>query len=334
MLTSSDSKLYLMQKLIEKFKDVKVLVYGDVMLDQYWWGTVDRISPEAPVPVINLERKSLVLGGAANVAANITSLSAKTILFGAIGNDQEGKDLPKILKSVNISADNLFTFENRKTTTKTRIIGHNQQIARIDQETINKLSENEEEIVFQRLEEQIKNCDIILISDYAKGFVTDFQVMRLITLANKNKKIILVDPKGKNYSKYKFSSVLTPNHKEALAATKFDSSDDKTIEAIGSKMLEELKLDALIITRGEKGMSLFQKGKDIQNLKASARKVYDVTGAGDTVIATLAVAIGAGATFVEAATLANIAAGLVVEEIGTTVIDLKKLKAELKNIEH
>ena len=168
----------------------------------------------------------------------------------------------------------------------------------------------------------------MLVSDYKKGFLTNDFLDRLITIANTNKKIILVDPKGKNYDKYKNSSLITPNQKEALEATGLDDYDDQTIEKAGNKLLDDLNLEALIITRSEKGMMLFQKKKPIEKLEATARKVFDVTGAGDTVIATLAVGIGAKLSFVEAAKIANVAAGLVVEEVGTTSINLEKLKLE------
>ncbi len=315
-----------MQNLFDKFIEVKVLVFGDIMLDQYWWGSVDRMSPEAPVPVVNFQRKSLVVGGAANVAANVISLGATPILFGVVGNDEEGLNLKSAISEKAISVENIITFGNRPTTTKTRIIGNNQQITRIDSEITAKISSEEELKIWVELSRAIETVDVILISDYAKGFVTDELTSKIIKLSKKLGKIILVDPKGKNYSKYKNASVLTPNQKEALAATKFETDDDLTVENAGNKLAEDLSLEALIITRGKKGMTLFQNGKATKNLKASARKVFDVTGAGDTVIAALAVAIGAGASFFEAAKMANVAAGIVVEKMGTAVIDLTKLQ--------
>lgn len=317
-----------MQNLFKNFSKIKILVFGDVMLDQYWWGSVDRISPEAPVPVLNLEKKSYVAGGAANVAANIAGLGARPILFGVTGRDPEGQSFPGILKKIKVPDEFLFSFEDRKTTTKTRIVGHQQQIVRIDQESTEKLSTAQEQLVWNKVEEVFEQADIILISDYAKGFVTDNLALRLITKARENNKIILIDPKGKKYEKYKKATLMTPNQKEALDATNYETIDNETIDLIGDTLLRDLSLEALIITRGEKGMMLFEKGQAPKNLNASARNVYDVTGAGDTVIATLAVAIGAGATFFEAAGLANIAAGIVVEEMGTTVIELEKLFAQ------
>ncbi len=316
-----------MQNLLEKFSDVRVLVVGDIMLDQYWWGSVERISPEAPVPIVHLNNKSSLVGGAANVAANIKGLGAEVFLVGVVGTDPEGIQFRKILNKIDISDKNVLSID-RSTTIKTRIVAHNQQIVRIDQEDTEDLDQIVEELIWQQIEKVIDKIDIVLISDYAKGVITENLASRLITLVKSKKKFVIVDPKGKNYEKYRYATIITPNNKEAVEATNSEIKDEVTLEEVGSKLLSELDLDALIITRGEKGMALFQKGKTFRNLESTTRNVFDVTGAGDTVIATLTVAIGAGSDFYNAAKLANTAAGLVVQRVGTTAIKLEDLRNE------
>ena len=314
-----------MQEIASKFRDVTVLVFGDVMLDQFWWGHVDRISPEAPVPIVSFDRKSLVLGGAANVAANISGLGAKAILAGVTGHDSDARDLSKLLDAAGISQDYLVEAKSRPTSVKTRIIANNQQVVRLDKETIDDLPPELEEKVWDVLVKALNSVDIAVISDYAKGAITPALAQKLIDKAKSLDILVLVDPKGKDYSKYKNSNILTPNQKEALDATGYDNSNDKTIVMAGEQLISEFELDHLLITRGENGMALFDAGSTVRFLDTVARKVYDVTGAGDTVIATLAVALGAGLSFVEACKLANEAAGIVVEQVGTTPIEIAKL---------
>lgn len=307
-------------KVLENFSKVKVLVVGDVMLDRYWWGSVTRISPEAPVPVVNLEKESLLAGGAANVAANIKGLGATPYLVGIIGDDEAGKLLKKTVEGLNITSEFLFTVETRPTTLKTRIVAHQQQVARIDQENIYPLSNKEEESLWGIIKLIVHEIDVVIISDYNKGLLSENLLQRLITLTKKENKPILVDPKGKDYQKYRNATILTPNRKEAL-----ESSQQAIVVQAGETLLSELELEALIITQGEDGMTIFEKGKAPIHLEALARHVYDVTGAGDTVIGTLAVGLGASTDLVTAAKIANIAAGFVVEEVGTTVITYEKL---------
>ena len=299
------------------------------MLDRYWWGSVERISPEAPVPVVHLKNTSLAAGGAANVAANINGLGAKPILVGIIGDDQEAELFPAILGKLDISTEHLLKIANRQTTVKTRILAHNQQIVRVDQETNQPINEKQSEKVWQTLENLIKEIEIIVVSDYAKGFLTENLLTRLITAAREKDKFVLIDPKGKNYAKYKNANLLTPNKREAAEACKLDENAENLVEQAGTELIEEFELDSILITQGAEGMTLFQKNKKPDHFKASARKVYDVTGAGDTVIATLAVALGAKCDLPNASWLANIAAGLVVEQIGTTAINIKSLKQKL-----
>jgi rfaE bifunctional protein kinase chain/domain len=322
-------KLQNISELIEKFSKVKVLIVGDVMLDRYWWGSVSRISPEAPVPVVKLERTSAAAGGAANVAANVVGLGAETLLVGLIGNDPEAAFLSQILGASGISPDYLITLNNRPTSVKTRIIAHSQQVVRVDDENISPISEGEAARVFGEIEKVFNKADIVIISDYAKGLLTEKLLMRLITKGNSENKKILVDPKGKDYSRYKGATLLTPNQKEATEACGFEDFEENLVEKAGRTLLERISNDSVLITQGEKGMTLFQNDGAIYRFEALARNVYDVTGAGDTVIAALAVAIGAGLDFFEAAEIANIAAGLVVEQIGTTAISMEMLEGAL-----
>jgi len=295
------------------------------MLDRYWWGSVSRISPEAPVPVVRLERTSVAAGGAANVAANVVGLGAETFLVGIVGDDSEAKTLAEILETSKISPDYLISLNNRQTSVKTRIIAHSQQVVRLDQENTTAISELEAENILEKIEKVFKESDIVIISDYAKGFLVENLLSRLITKCHTEKKKILVDPKGKDYTKYKGATLLTPNQKEATDACGLEESEKNGVEIAGKTLLENISTESVLITQGEKGMTLFQNDGEIQRFDALARKVYDVTGAGDTVIAVLAVAIGAGLDFFEASRLANIAAGLVVEQIGTTAINREML---------
>lgn len=316
-------------ELIERFSKVKVLIVGDVMLDRYWWGSVNRISPEAPVPIVKLEKTSAAAGGAANVAANVVGLGAEAILVGLIGSDAEARNLSDILQNSAISPDYLINFDNRQTSVKTRIIAHSQQVVRVDDENNSPISQNESDNVFEKIGKVFDEADIVIISDYAKGFLTENLLSRLITKGKAENKKILVDPKGKDYSKYKGATLLTPNQKEATEACGFEDFEENLIEKAGKTLLERISTDSVLITQGEKGMTLFQNNGEIDRFDALARNVYDVTGAGDTVIATLAVAIGAGLNFFEAARIANIAAGLVVEQIGTTAINIETLAEAL-----
>lgn len=311
---------------LENFSKVKVLIVGDLMLDRYWWGSVNRISPEAPVPVVHLKQTSLAAGGAANVAANIAGLNAEPFLIGMVGDDAEAELIPKLLNDSKISADYLIKLPNRQTTVKTRVIAHSQQVVRIDQESKLDITGAEEEIIWKMIESVIESVDLVVISDYNKGFLTEKIVKRLITNSTKLNKYVLVDPKGKNYGKYQNATMLTPNVKELTEACGLDDSEPEIIERAGKQLLTMLDLKALLITRGEEGMTLLEKDKESYHLAARARDVFDVTGAGDTVIATLAVALAAGFGLPEASSAANVAAGLVVEEVGTSTIKFNKLK--------
>jgi len=316
-------------ELLKNFSKAKVLVIGDVMLDRYCWGSVERISPEAPVPIVKLNKITLAAGGAANVAANVAGLGAAPFLVGIVGTDAEAEILTTVLDDGGVSAKFLIPIKNRQTTLKTRIIAHQQQVVRLDQENTKPLEQKDVEVVLKKIEKVWDKIEVVIISDYAKGFLTEELSARLIITAKKHKKIVLVDPKGQNYSKYIGATLLTPNRSEAAAACKLDEDEPHLVEKAGNKLLSEIKAKAVLITQGENGMTLFQKGRKSIKIKASARKVFDVTGAGDTVISCLAVGLASGVDFAEAAKISNIAAGAVVEYIGTTVITCEMLKNAL-----
>jgi D-beta-D-heptose 7-phosphate kinase/D-beta-D-heptose 1-phosphate adenosyltransferase len=321
----------MVQSLIEKFNNVKVLVVGDVMLDRYWWGSVSRISPEAPVPVVRLENRTLSVGGAANVAANIVGLGATALLVGLVGDDDGGRELSEELEKIKISPGHLIKLSNRPTTVKTRIVAHHQHIVRIDDENVSPLSADEIYSLKEHALNLLASIDVLLLSDYAKGTITQELLTVLIETAKAWNIPVLIDPKGRDYKRYEGASVLTPNRKEALNASGLDLNEPHDINEIGRELLANLRVNSLLVTLGEDGMALFRRDESPLHLEAVARDVYDVTGAGDTVIATLSVAIGAGANLPDAARLANIAAGIVVEQVGTTAIDLETLKTAIES---
>lgn len=316
--------------ILDSFQNVKILVVGDVMLDRYWWGEVTRISPEAPVPVVRLQNSTLAAGGAANVAANVTGLGAQALLVGCVGEDAEAELFSHVFQHSGVSADYLVRISGRPTTVKTRVIAHNQQVTRIDQETTMALSDSGERLIIDKVLSLLGEADAVAVSDYAKGLLTDRVLSELIAEARRMDKPVLVDPKGKNYFKYRGATLLTPNRREAAEACNLDDNGCFAIETAGQRLLQEIGVGAVLITQGEEGMTLFRVGSEPVHMTALARDVYDVTGAGDTVIATVSTSVGAGADLEEAARLANVAAGLVVEQVGTTAVRAEELRAALK----
>ena len=317
--------------LANRFANCKVMVVGDLMLDRYWWGTVERISPEAPVPVVNLERVSHTVGGAANVAANIAGLGAEPLLIGTIGEDPESLLLNEELRSLNIRDFYLATCE-RPTSVKTRIVAHSQHVVRVDREKSSPIGQGTEAAISKQVSAAIGETDIVVLSDYAKGTLTDAVLRTTIAAANERSIPVLVDPKGKDFSKYRGASIITPNKREALEACRLDDHHPDIVRSAGDQLIKDLDLEAIVITEGEKGMTLFERNKPPTSLKASAHEIFDVTGAGDTVIACLAVALAAGLSRYEAVRLANLSAGLVVEQVGTTAISINMLIQKLVEI--
>jgi rfaE bifunctional protein kinase chain/domain len=321
-----------LKSLVERLPGANVLVVGDLMLDRYWWGDVTRISPEAPVPVVRLKKNTYAPGGAANVAANIAGLGATTILIGTIGADPEGEIFKHLLGEINIRTENIVALESRPTTVKTRVIAHSQQVVRVDQEETGDLSETEANAVWDSIAEVIEEVDLIIVSDYAKGTLTGKLLDRLIATARSLSKPLLVDPKGKDFSKYAGASLLTPNRREAAEACHLEHETQDLVEIAGARLMSELELDAILITQSEDGMTLFKDGTPPRHLEAQAREIYDVTGAGDTVIACMGAALAAGADYFEAAQIANLGASIVIEQIGTTFITSEGLLNALETI--
>jgi len=314
-------------EILTDFSKTKVLVVGDVMLDRYWWGSVDRISPEAPVPIVRLETMSLVAGGAANVAANLAGLGVTTYLVGVMGNDEESALLNKALEEVGIDEHFVLPVDGRKTTIKTRIVAHSQHVVRIDHETVEPIADDTAGRLMDKIRELLPKIDAVLLSDYAKGLLTAPLLAGLLSDASAQSKPVIVDPKGRDFSKYKGATLVTPNRREAAEAANIDTASQQVVEAAGRKLLDQLGLKALLITEGENGMTLFESSGTVPHLDSLAHEVFDVTGAGDTVIATLTAGVAAGLDLVKAAKLANAAAGIVVGNIGTTRIT-RELLAE------
>ena len=319
-------------QIIDDFSNAKVIVVGDMMLDRYWWGSVSRISPEAPVPVVKLTSSSVTPGGAANVAVNVAGLGAKPKVFGMLGSDDEARVLRGLLTDAGLDVAGLFDVPDHQTTVKTRVVANGQQIARIDQETSRSLPIGLVDEFLTRLNAGIETADAIIVSDYAKGLLSETVLTSLIETAKKFRKNVLVDPKGKQYAKYLGATMITPNRREAAEACNLDESTEDLVDRAGKTLLDDFGFDAVLITQGDAGMTLFRQNQTPAHFPAAARQVYDVTGAGDTVIATLATALGAGATLEAATQLANIAAGLVIEQVGTTSVDLAQFRKAIYSL--
>ena len=313
-------------EILDRIARAKLLVIGDVMLDRYWSGKASRLSPEAPVPVVALDAVRNIPGGAANVAANIAGLGAAVYLAGVTGDDESGGALRSTLSQQGISHELLIKSSSRPTTTKTRVLVHNQQIARIDDETKTTLSRDEEDRLIEGLRPVLDTVDAVVVSDYAKGCLTENVLSVVIAKARENEKPVIVDPKSRDLSKYDGASLLTPNLSEALAAAGLDTQSEEAAGEAASAIFSQAKVDALLITLGEHGMILFQRGQKADHFPSMARQVFDVTGAGDTVAATLSASLAAGADLRSAIALANLAAGLAVEKVGTTIVPLEELR--------
>jgi D-beta-D-heptose 7-phosphate kinase/D-beta-D-heptose 1-phosphate adenosyltransferase len=324
-------KLARLEKIFSNLAGHKILVVGDVMLDEYLWGNVSRISPEAPVPVVEIAKETIKLGGAANVALNIKALGSEPILVSFVGKDKNGGKLISLLKSSKISDEGVLVDKDRPTTSKTRIIAHNQQIVRADRENADEVGSELSDKFLKFVSDRIKQIDAVIVSDYGKGMMTLNFLQELIDLARKNNKFLAVDPKETHFMNYKKVSLITPNHNEAGFAFGKRIRDEKSLEEVGWGLLDRLQAESILITRGEKGMSLFQNDKVLTHFPTVAKKVYDVTGAGDTVISAFVMAYSAGANLKESALIANHAAGIVVGEIGTAQVDCKSLWDDLKN---
>ena len=310
-----------------------VVVFGDVMLDEFVWGEVTRISPEAPVPVVDIRRESVRLGGAANVLANLIALGALASVVGVVGHDRAGERVLAALEEAGAlgAAGGLIIDESRPTTTKTRIIAHNQLVVRADRERRTPVDAATEEHLIEVLGAALREADAFVVSDYDKGAVTPRVLAEILPRATERGIPVLVDPKIRNFDAYRPATLVTPNHHEALRLTNTEDDTDAGMAHAARLIRERLNCESVLITRGEHGMMLLEGEAAPVYVATVAREVYDVTGAGDTVIATLAAALAARASLVEAATLANHAAGIVVGKVGTATASRSELVNSFKS---
>ena len=318
-------------EIIKNFPRSKVLVVGDIMVDHFIWGKVARISPEAPVPVVEIQSDTLLLGGCANVLHNIFSLGGKVYGAGVIGADDMGERLLLEFRRRQIDTDGIVVEANRPTTLKTRIVAHGQQVVRFDQESRLPIEPSSVEKITKYIKKLRNDLGAIIISDYNKGVVTRHLLDSIRQVISGKGIPVCVDPKQNDFFLYKGFDIITPNHHEAGRAAGMDTIDSNDIVKIGKTILKKFDFKALLVTRGEEGMNLFESNDKTTHtaFPAEAREVFDVTGAGDTVIGVLALCVASGATFKEAAALANIAAGIVVGKVGTATISLDELKEVL-----
>jgi D-glycero-beta-D-manno-heptose-7-phosphate kinase len=308
-----------LNELFERMRGKKIAVLGDVMLDRYIWGSADRISPEAPVPVVFVEGESSRLGGAANVAWNVVSLGASPMLFGMVGDDRYNHALVELMSEYGIAGDYLIVDHKRPTITKTRIIARGQQIVRIDREIAQDMSHHIEKKLIDELIGRIDEMDGLIVSDYGKGVITRNVLESVVPAARKKGIFIAVDPKERHFELYNGSSIVTPNGKEAGGAVGIKITDESSLITVGNKLKQLTGAENILVTRGADGMSLFKADGTIENFPTLAKQVYDVTGAGDTVVSVFAAVCSAGGSLREGAIISSHAAGIVVGKIGTAI---------------
>jgi D-beta-D-heptose 7-phosphate kinase / D-beta-D-heptose 1-phosphate adenosyltransferase len=308
----------------EHFPQISVMVIGDLMLDRYFWGKVSRISPEAPVPIVNIERKTCSLGGAGNVALNLITLGCKVELLGVIGNDLDGDELRQKVQSLGIDSKGLLSDPNRPTTVKTRIISDSQQMMRLDGEVSSFISEDTERDLLKASLERIDTVDVVILSDYAKGVLTDRFLSSFLEIANQKKIRVLIDPKRKDFSVYANAAGITPNRSESQNATSRPLVTDLDFELAAKEFKDKYNFESVLITRSEQGMTLLSNSM-IWHFHTQAKQVFDISGAGDSVISVLAVGLAAGLSWPEATELANLGAGIAVQKVGTSPVTADEL---------
>jgi len=315
-----------------RFRSCRLLVVGDLMLDEYVWGTVGRISPEAPVPVVAVKQETRAVGGAGNVAANIAGLGARVRAAGFVGRDAAGREVVRLLRRLGVATDEVVVYAQAPTTVKTRVIAHSQQVVRVDREGNGSFPAPAREALARRVVAAMAGVDGVVLSDYRKGVLSRDLVRAVVSAARRRGLFVAVDPKQTDFGHYRGCTLITPNRAEAEAALggRALGGDADFLEA-GRELLRRAAAKAVLITRGEEGMTLVERGRSASfHIPARARRVFDVTGAGDTVIGTVAVGLAAGASLRDAALLANLAAGVVVGEVGTAPITLEKLAGALE----
>ena len=320
------------QHILQHFNRQTIVVLGDLMLDEFIWGEVRRISPEAPVPVVEVKRESWHLGGAGNVVSNLLALGAQAVPIGLIGDDVAGARLREAFHTRRADTSGLVVDAARPTTRKTRIVAHSQQMLRTDREDRTPIHTENETQVAAVFEQALAKADAVIISDYDKGLLTPRLLQTVIERAQTLGKPICLDPKIKNFQHYRGVDVITPNQHEAERAANLEITDEATVRAAAANIRNLLACKNVLITRGEHGMSLLAEDDTLFHIPTVAREVYDVTGAGDTVIATLTLALAAGATLHEAAILANHAAGVVVGKVGTATLTQAELLTSLADL--
>jgi D-beta-D-heptose 7-phosphate kinase / D-beta-D-heptose 1-phosphate adenosyltransferase len=308
----------------EKFSELKIAVIGDLMLDQYLWGRVSRISPEAPVPVFNIERKTFSLGGAGNVAHNLVAMGCQTRLLGIVGSDIEAKILKDSMLHLDIDTCDLIEDESRPTTTKTRVVSSSQQLIRLDNESSEIISQEIEQIFLQRSISQLDDVNLVILSDYNKGALTNNFLKTFLQIAREKNISVLVDPKRNDYDVYTGATAITPNRAESELALKRPLISDKDFEIAGQELQQNYSLEAVLMTRSEKGMTLSWNG-DTYHFPTYARQVFDISGAGDSVIALLGASLAAGVSWPEAVELSNLGAGVAIQKIGTAPVYKEEL---------
>lgn len=318
---------------VANFKNARVLVVGDLILDEFLWGDVSRISPEAPVPVVWVKKESFMPGGASNVANNLRSLGAIVHLVGVVGDDEHGAILKGELEQKGIDTAGIVTDDSRPTILKTRVVAQHQQVVRIDKEHVDPLNAAIVAKMVRHIEQIIKDVDAVIIEDYGKGVITAALLSKVVPIAKKHNKIISVDPKEEHFKYYKGISVITPNNHEASRAVGFQIKDEATLIRAGQELLKKISCKIALITLGEHGMAVFQKAKPMKHIPTVAQEVFDVSGAGDTVIASYTLSLAAGADPIMAAYIANCAGGIVVGKVGIAVVApdelLNRIRKEL-----
>jgi rfaE bifunctional protein kinase chain/domain len=313
-------------KAIDQFPKTRVLVIGDIIMDEYIWGDVSRISPEAPVPVVDVKRETKMLGGAGNVVNNISSLGGEAILCGVVGDDSTGQQVVKMVKNLGVGTKGILQEPGRPTTIKTRIVAQHQQVVRFDRESRREILPESIKRLLAFVSKMRRDIHAVVVSDYAKGVISPQLMEGLRELVADSGIVLGVDPKKNNFEHYKGIDVITPNHHEASAFSRIEIADDETLVRAGKQILRHLNCRSVLITQGKDGMTLFEKRGEPVHIPTVARKVFDVTGAGDTVISTFCLGLAAGMDLKSAALISNFAAGIVVGEVGTSTVKAEELK--------
>ncbi len=318
---------------MQRFSLLKVLIIGDLILDRYIWGHVNRVSPEAPVPIVGIQHRTHRLGGAANVAGNITALGAQAEVIGVVGRDSEAGQFRETLSKQGIATTGIVTDSRRPTTVKTRILSMSQQLLRLDQENADPIPDRIADRLRTRAEKSIPRCDIVVLSDYLKGVLGEAFCREIIDLADRHDKTVAIDPKGDDYRKYRGATVIKPNQQEAQTASGINCSDDDSLLRIARKLKQQVNCKSLVMTRGADGVFVYINRSNKTRLPALAHSVYDVTGAGDTFMAAMALGLASGASITDAARLGNYAGSIVVGKLGTATVTTEEIRTLARQTE-